>query len=261
MQVNRGINSNTTRGDRKTIYCEGKENSADIVFYTTLLGLNRSRFELKPLGSSNTLLCFAQEEHLIAEDDFCLIDRDFRTDNEVEVLEEKYQIKFLPVHEIENLLLNPKYLQKLSYLRPNMTIEDINSKIDEIVEEKKVRFLADFLQFRINTHLDRFPRIRKLRNNELPNEDKLIEIILSKLENNYEQVAEKVEQIKEVYIEDWKVEYDSLAIQYLPAKEIFKELKDKIFINFPEDTQIIKDIALLMEADSFMPPELIEIFS
>jgi hypothetical protein len=51
-----------------------------------------------------------------------------------------------------------------------------------------------------------------------------------------------------------------LELKYLPAKEIFKVLKDKIFINFPEDTQIIKDIAFLMQSDNFMPPELSNIF-
>ncbi len=257
MQVNRSTNSNTTRGDRKTIYCEGKEDSADILFYTTLLGMNRSNFELKPLGSSNTLLCFAQEEHLIVGDDFCLIDRDFRTDEEVENLESRYKIKFLKTHEIENLLLNVGYLQKLEYMRPNINIEE---EITKILEEKRVRFIADFLQFKINTHLDRFPRIRKLRNSELADEDELINTILSQLDGNYSEVESKIREIKDTYIEDWKGEYGRLSIKYLPAKEIFKALKDRIFINFPEDTQIVKDIALLMEADSFIPPELSEIF-
>lgn len=255
MQVSRGLE--TSHIYEKTIYCEGREHSADKLFYTTLLGVNGSRFVLKPLGSSNTLLCFAQEEHLIAGDDFCLIDRDFRTDEEVEDLERRYKIKFLPTHEIENLLLNVEYLQKLEYIRENINIED---EITKVLEAKRVRFLADFLQFKINTHLDRFPRIRKLRNNELPHEDKLIETILSKLDNNYNEVQSKVREVKDLYIEHWKEEYNTLELKYLPAKEIFRVLKDKIFINFPEDTQIIKDIALLMEADCFMPPELNEIF-
>ncbi|MFK5976163.1 MAG: hypothetical protein QM493_06610 [Sulfurovum sp.] len=258
MRVSKGLE--TAPIYERTIYCEGRENSADKLFYTTLLGGN-SNFDLKPLGSSNTLLCFAREEHLISPNDFCLIDRDFRTDEEVLQLEEKYKIKFLPVHEIETLLLNPYYLQKLSYIRPHIKAEDIQGEIDKIIELKKVRFLADFLQFKINTHLDVFPRIRKLKNNELPQEEALVDLLLLKLENNYNTVESKVIEIKENYILQWKVEYNTLELKYLPAKEIFKALKDKIFINFPQDeTQIVKDISLLMEADGFMPPELIEIF-
>lgn len=259
MQVSRGLETSPIY--ERTIYCEGRENSADKLFYTTLLGIDRSRFELKPMGSSNTLLCYAQEEHLISRNDFCLIDRDFRTDDEVESLESRYKIKFLPTHEIENLLLNPKYLEKLSYLKKNINIAEIEIQINKIIEEKRVRFLADFLQFKINTHLDRFPRIKQLRKNELPNEDELIHTILAQLDSNYEEVESKISEIKNTYINDWKVEYDRLTLRYLPAKEIFRALKDKIFINFPQESDIVKDIARLMEADSFMPSELIEIFN
>ena len=245
------------RGDRKTIYCEGNNNSIDILFYRTILGIRNSEFELKPMGSSNTLLCFAFESHLIAEYDFCLIDRDFRTDDEVLLLENKYKIKFLPIHEIENLLLNVKYLEKLEYIRANVNIQ---KEINKVVESKRVRFIADFLQFKINTHLDRFPRIKKLKNNELEKEEDIIPTLLSKLEINYTKVEEKTKEIQNSYIQNWKEEYDTLILKDLPAKEIFSNLKDKIFINFPEDTQIIKDIALLMEEDNFMPPELREVF-
>lgn len=260
MQVSRGLETSLVY--ERTIYCEGREHSADKLFYTTLLGIDRSRFELKPMGSSNTLLCYAQEDHLISSNDFCLIDRDFRTDVEVNNLESRYKIKFLPTHEIENLLLNPKYLEKLSYLKKNINIAEIEIQINKIIEEKRVRFLADFLQFKINTHLDRFPRIRKLRNSELPQENELITTLLAQLDNNYKEVESKISEIKNTYINDWKAEYDTLTLKYLPAKEIFKVLKHKIFKNFPaDDSQIVKDIALLMKADNFMPPELIEIFA
>lgn len=256
MKVNRGKNSSTTAGERTVIYCEGREESADILFYTTILGANKTKFELKPFGSSNTLLYFAREDHLM-KDGFCLIDRDFRTDEEVHELETIYKIKFLPVHEIENLFLNSKYLKKLDYCKTGI---DVDEEISKILELKKVRYLADFLQFKINTHLDQFPRISKLKNNELSSEEALLPTLLSKLDINHKEVTHKIQQIEKEYLNKWKNEFESLTIKKLPGKEIFKELKKSIFIQTPKESDVVKDIALLMNEDSFIPPELQDIF-
>lgn len=251
MQVNRGYKTDITAGDRKSIFCEGSNNSLDIIFYKTILGANANKFEFKPIGSSNTLLCFA-EANLI-ENGFCLIDKDFRTVEESRKLEDKYNIKFLKVHEVEHFLLNQKYLTQLEYIRSGVNIEE---KISEIIENKRVRFLADFLQFKINNHLDKFPRISKLLNSDLPTEDNLIDLLFSKLDQNYNEVEIKITEIKEVYIDNWKKEFDSLTIENLPSKEIFKELKNKIFNNPPKESDIAKDIALLMLKDDYIPEDL-----
>jgi len=248
-------NRNTTQGDRLTIYCEGLEESSDIIFYRTILGANITQFNLQPLGSSNTLLCYAETK--LIQEGFCVIDRDFRTDEEVLKLEKKYKIKFLPTHEIENLFLHSKYLQQLEYYRKGI---DIENEIDKIIKAKRVRFLADFLQFKINTYLDKFPRISKLKNSELPNESELKVMLLEKLNINYLQVQTKIDEIENQYIDEWLSEFDNLTLNELPGKEIFKELKNRIFNNPPRESDIVKDIALLMEADGFMPPELQNIF-
>ncbi len=255
MRANQGRRANTTAGNRQIIHCEGGANSSDVIFYRTILGANITQFDLQPLGSSNTLLCYAETE--LIKEGFCLIDRDFRTNEEVQKLENKYKIKFLPTHEIENLLLNPNYLKQLEYYRDSV---DIEAEIENIISAKKVRFLADFLQFKINSHLDKFPRISKLRNNELPNEEELKTLLLEKLNINYHEVQTKIDEIESQYIDEWLSEFDRLTIQELPGKEIFKELKNKIFNNPPRESDIIKDIALLMEADGFMPPQLESIF-
>ena len=134
MRVNRGYKTDTTAGDRKIIFCEGGNESVDVVFYKTILGINANKFEFKPIGSSNTLLSFAETK---------LIDRDFRTDQEVSKLENKYSIIFLKVHEIENFLLNTDYLEKLDYLRNRV---DIQQQINNAIKIKRTRFLADFYQ-------------------------------------------------------------------------------------------------------------------
>ena len=255
MRTHQGRRVNTTAGNRQIIHCEGGADSSDVIFYRIILGANITQFDLQPLGSSNTLLCYA-ETNLIQEG-FCLIDRDFRTEEEVQRLENRYKIKFLPVHEIENLLLNSTYLKQLDYYRNGV---DIDNEISKIIDSKRVRFLADFLQFKINTHLDKFPRISKLRNSELPNEEELKFLLLEKLNVNYHEVQNKIDEIENQYIDEWLIEFNSLTIDKLPGKEIFKELKNRIFNNPPRESDIIKDIALLMEADSFMPPELETIF-
>jgi len=255
MKLQRGKQGTTTNANRTIIYCEGSENSPDILFYKNILKGQERNFKFKPLGSSNTLLCYAETK--LIEEGFCLIDRDFRSNKEILKLEQKYKIKFLPTHEIENLLLNPLYLEQLDYYRDGV---DIESEIENIINSKRVRFLADFLQFKINSHLDKFPRISKLRNSELPNEENLKTVLLEKLNLNYLEVQNKIDEIENQYIDEWLIEFNSLSIDKLPGKEIFKELKNRIFNNPPRESDIIKDIALLMETDSFIPPELETIF-
>lgn len=87
MKINRGYNTDTTSGNRQIIYCEGTGNSIDEVFYKTILGINANQFELKPLGSSNTLFCYAETK--LINTGFCLMDRDFKTDDEITELESK----------------------------------------------------------------------------------------------------------------------------------------------------------------------------
>ena len=55
MQVNRGHKTDITAGDRKSIFCEGGNDSLDVIFYKTILGANANKFEFKPIGSSNTI--------------------------------------------------------------------------------------------------------------------------------------------------------------------------------------------------------------
>lgn len=257
MKINRGYTTDTTAGDRKIVYCEGGAESIDAVFYKTILGADANKFEFKPIGSSNTLFCFAETK--LIKNGFCLIDRDFRADNECLKLEDKYSIKFLSVHEIENLLLNDKYLRRLSYIRKRVSIK---KEIEKVIALKRVRFLADFLHFKINTHLDRFPRISKLGNSELPQEEaQLTHLLLSKLETNYGEVQTKINEIKTTYINEWSEEFNELKQDFLPGKEIFKELKNLIFNNPPAESDIAKDIASQMEVDNFLPLSLKSIFN
>lgn len=260
MKINRGYNTDTTSGDRQIIFCEGTNNSIDEIFYKTILGINASNFILKPLGSSNTLFCYA-ETNLI-NNGFCLMDRDFRTDEEILELENKYKIKFLRVHEVENFLLNVTYLNKISYIKPNINIEEI---ITKTIEENKNRLLADYLQHKINNYLNgtdyRFPRIGQLKDNEINNEDYIVAKLLSKLDLNYEKIEIKIKDIKENYMAKWKKDFNNLPIELLPGKEIFKKIKNKIFTTSLQESDIAKDIATLMMEDNYLPDELKSVFN
>lgn len=255
MSIHRGKKESITSGDRKVIYCEGNQDSIDITFLKNMLGAQASNFEFKPLGSCETLLNYAGAR--LIENGFCLIDRDFRTNEEVQRLENSYPVKFLLAHELEYYFLDANYLRKLPYIKLDI---DINQKITEIKMAKKVRFLADFLQFKINNHISRFPRIKKLEHAELPNEVLLPRVLLSKLNDNYETVKQKIEEIKDPFLNRWIIEYEQLDIKLLPSKELFKELKNKIFNQPPSDSDIAKDLASLMLKDNYIPAELKIIF-
>lgn len=257
MNINRGYNPDTTTGDRQIIYCEAGNGAIDEIFYRTILGINANNFQFKPLGSSNILLSYAKTG--LIENGFCLIDRDFRTEENTQKLEDKYSIKFLKSHEVEYFLLNIEYLKQLDYVRPNINIQQ---KLDQVIKEKEVRFLADFLQFKINACLGIFPRISKLRGNQLPKKEEVVELLFTNLDNNYQTVKDKIQGIKNHYINLWVEEFETLTLKELPAKEIFKTLKSRIFINqHPKESDIAKDIALLMEQDNYLPEELREIFT
>lgn len=260
MRINRGHNINTTSGNRQIIFCEGTCDSIDEVFYKTILGINASEFILKPLGSSNTLFCYAETK--LIDYGFCLIDRDFRTEDELIELESKYKIKFLRVHEVENFLLNTVYLNKLDYIKKDINIDNI---IKDTIIENKNRLLADYLQHKVNNYLNgtdyKFPRIGHLKDNELNEEDEIIEKLLSKLDLNYEKIEHKVKDIKENYINTWKDDFNDLSIKLLPGKEIFKKIKNKIFDTSLSESDIAKDIANLMMEDNYLPDELQTIFT
>ncbi|KIM06309.1 MAG: hypothetical protein KU38_13265 [Sulfurovum sp. FS08-3] len=253
MQVRRGSLSSSTAGDRKIIYCELVQSGVDELFYKTLLGTRANEFEFKGLGSSQTLLNYAKTG--LVQKGFCLIDRDFRQASNVDRLEQNNQaIKFLKVHELEYFLLNATYLSKLSNLRESV---DINQEINKVLEENRIKFMADFLQFRMNEFLEQFPRITKLNNSEVPdNENDMIAYLLEKLDSNYNTVKEKVEKIKNEHIKVWKNEYDQLTLKELPSKEILKQLKHRIFNNPLKDSDLAKEIAAFMSDDGFLPPEL-----
>lgn len=251
MSIHRGKKESITSGDRKIIYCEGNQDSIDITFLKNMLGAKAISFEFKPLGSCETLLNYAGTG--LIENGFCLIDRDFRTEDEVRRLEGKHPVKFLLAHELEYYFLDTNYLEKLPYIKSDI---DINQKIIEIKENKKIRFLADFLQFKINNHISRFPRIKKLEHLDLPSEDLLSQVLLSKLNDNYETVKQKIEEIKSPYLSIWIAEYEQLDIKLLPSKELFKDLKNKIFNQPPADSDIAKDLACRMLEDSYIPADL-----
>ena len=255
MIVNRGGSTHTTAGGRVEIYCEGDENSIDINFYKTVLGQKANQFEFKPVGSSNNLLCFA--ETTLIRNGFCLIDRDYRTDEEVEKLEGKYKIKFLKVHEVEYFILNEKYLKQLPNIKKDI---DINQKIEEVIDSLKLNFLADFLQFRINSYLEQFPRIKKLENSEIIDFQQVQDLLFEKLDRNYTEVQNRISLIKNEKITAWLEEFEKLTFKQFPSKEIFDGLKSKIFNNAKKTSDIAKEIALLMEEDNYIPEELETIF-
>ncbi len=260
--VRGGSSSGITTGSMITVLCEGGVSSTDVVFYKAILGSMASIFEFKPIGSSNVLLEIAANSTEIKNligDGFCLIDKDFRTDAELTKMEKKTSLKVLRKHEIENFLLDTKYLKQLEYIKRDV---DIDKEINKIIESKKIRFLADFLQFKINNHLAKFPRISKLSKSDLPSDKSIVVTsLLKKLDDNYNNVDKKVIEIKDKYINIWEKDFESLSIDELPGKDIFKELKNKIFNQPPQTSDIAKHIAKLMQEDSYMPSCLKVIFT
>jgi len=259
MRVERGYKTDTASGDRQIIFCEGTRDSIDIIFYTTILGINKDDFMLKPLGSSNTLFCYA--DIALFEDGICLMDRDFKTDDEIKELETKYKIKFLRVHEVENFLLDVNYLKKLDYIKQDI---DIDSIIKDTISENKNRLLADYLQHKINNYLNgsdyKFPRIGQLKSHEITDEDEIVKNLLYKLNQNYQKIEHKIKDIENNNINKWKNEFNTLSLELLPGKEILQKIKNKIFNNPPPESDIAKDMASLMCINGYMPECLHNVF-
>ena len=271
-KIIQGEDLDINTGDRTIVHCEGNNNnSIDIAFYSILLGNLSSKIDLKTKGSCNLLLELAT--HIFNNDlkEFCLLDRDYRNEEEIFKKQSNNQaIKFLSFHEVENCLFYPQYLLQLDYIKPKLDENKIEEIIQNIILDKKIHFLADFLQFRINEHLDRFPRINQLKVTELPDNDKeLLEILKNKLQINYDEVKKRIIEIENEKYITWLQEFEnifnnkSINKNLLCGKIIFDELCKfkRIFIKPPSKEDIAIDIAKKMHTNNFYPANLKEVFS
>ncbi|MFM2344118.1 MAG: hypothetical protein RLZZ210_728 [Pseudomonadota bacterium] len=268
VKIIQGDDSAVSTGNRVVIHCEGNNQSIDLAFYSTLLGNLNSKFDLQAKGSCNLLFELAVYINNKNSDikEFCLIDKDYRSNDEINTKQKNNKsIKFLSVHEVENCLFYPKYLLQLDYIKPKLTENKIEGIIQKILIENKVQFLADFLQSRINSHLDKFPRIDKLNKSELPQDDKeVLHLLENKLNDNYQKVKKRISEMKNKRYTDWINEFETISNDKysLCGKIIFDELLQakRLFIKPPSKTDIAKHISEKMRADNFMPANLGEIF-
>ena len=91
-------------GDRIVIHCEGNNEGSDLAFYSTLLGNLNSKIDLKTKGSCNLLFELADYNHKNNLKEFCLIDKDYRSNDEIKLKEKNNStIKFFRVFYKESL--------------------------------------------------------------------------------------------------------------------------------------------------------------
>ena len=83
---------------------------------------------------------------------YCLIDKDYYTDEEIEQTYSKYGVTDLNIHiwkskEIENYLINPKVIRKICLSKGiDISLQDIIKKIVSFIEEDDTELLADYVE-------------------------------------------------------------------------------------------------------------------
>ena len=120
-------------GGRLIAYVEGRESSERI--FRTLYARQTSRIEFKGLGSGAVFGNMAAEIKTISPDQKCVFlpDRDYRADSDCQP---KDRLIYLPCHELENLLLDPKAITFLS----EISEEQVRKELCHQAE--RYRFLA-----------------------------------------------------------------------------------------------------------------------
>lgn len=120
-------------GGRTIVYIEGRT-SAERIFRNLYSGLS-SQIEFKGIGSSYGFSRMAEEIETFSPGLRCffLADRDYRADD---ACQRHGKVFFLPVHELENLLLDPRPISQLCH----SSEEEVKARLCQ--QAQKYRFLT-----------------------------------------------------------------------------------------------------------------------
>lgn len=168
---------------RKVLFCEGKNGSFDKQFYEILFPC----FTIQPVESCANVINYTKAFNQMPNKNveaFGIVDRDFRTQPEIESLEQAH-IYCYDVAEIENLFLVEDFLRLfVEYIHADInTIEEIKKKVISVLDDQKDQQTYKYVSAQIQY------RFKSIDFNSADTEENVKQNF-----NNY---------ISEVKIEDW----------------------------------------------------------
>lgn len=234
-------------GSRKRIlFCEGKSNSMDCLIFEYLF----PSYTVVPVASCKDVINYTKAFNKVNDkyaDAFGIIDRDFRTQEQLEILvtEKIYSYK---AAEIENLFLVEDFITGFSsYKKESCNINDIKSKVIEKLQQNILQQASFYVTQKINyyfneTHLKNGKTEDEVRTsfsnfiNQVRIDDwfkeRILELNSIVMSNNYSE-AILVYNNKGLHSIIEKAlgisSYNKKALEYMKVSEGAKEVLRKLF--------------------------------
>lgn len=158
-------------GSRQNIlFCEGKKGSLDEKIYRTLF----PQLTITPVESCFNVINYVRAFNKIKNASthaFGLIDRDHQPDNRIETLAED-NIYTLPIAEVENILMDECFLQKLAVniSAPELAVTNIKQEVFNALQSEIEKQAANFVSSKIDfyfkdSHLEKGNSIDQVKEN------------------------------------------------------------------------------------------------
>ena len=147
-------------GSRKPIlFCEGKQESLDRRVFEIIY----PKFTIQPVGTCKNVINYTRAYNHVANTyckAFGIIDKDFRTDTQLECLSKDYIFSY-DIAEIENLFLSEDFVNEYASIKHEaINIQDIKNKViaefSNHIESQISFYISAYINFTFNeSHISR----------------------------------------------------------------------------------------------------------
>lgn len=181
-------------GSRKPIlFCEGKQESLDRRVFEIIY----PKFTIQPVGTCKNVINYTRAYNHVANTyckAFGIIDKDFRTDTQLECLSKDYIFSY-DIAEIENLFLSEDFVNEYASIKHEaINIQDIKNKViaefSNHIESQISFYISAYINFTFNeSHIRQASTIAGVKANYHDFTSKInIEKLYTDRENDLQQI-------------------------------------------------------------------------
>lgn len=228
---------------KKILFCEGKRASLDTQIYEILF----PDYTVTPVESCSKVIQYTRAFNKYPSKEtqaFGIIDRDFRTDEQIQKLQTE-QVYLYDVAEIENLFLIEDFLQEFStYKKEQIDINKIKREILESMDNDKESQISNYVSSYINyifseENLKKGKTLQEVKDhfNNFQNNLKIDDVYNTR-KNKYEKILNDKDYSKAILI------YNNKGLHKIVENELkysSNSYRDKA-IDFLKDSEEAKNI-------------------
>lgn len=241
------------------VFCEGKDAYSDKRCFDRLVAPSAPGVNFLAGGSCETVLAAGtRANELLAEatqngDFLAVVDRDYRSDEQIEAVEKRYgpRLFMLRVHEIENIFLAPEIVHEtlrfLDRLEGQQSVDDLTRRLREVAVGLRDWFVADWIAWDFHQRFQRPPRRIAGDDPEASLRNYVSELRSRVRESTSDADVEKQKEQKRREV-DQLIENDR-ALTRLPGKQLlqrflerFGDLSAELYISSAVSTILDKDL-------------------